>query len=105
MTLTDRVAIMYVFFPYVHVCEALVDRSTIMKVVSAYVLCHVCAQIFFVVLAHNAKHCWVRADGYCEDEGTPEDEQIGLEVPSQEAHCQICSSHVNGHATRKVALA
>ena len=54
MTLTDRVAIMYVFFAYGHVCEALVDRSTIMNVVSAYVLCCVCAQIFFVVLAHYA---------------------------------------------------
>ena len=42
---------------------------------------------------------------YCEDEGTPEDEQIGPEVPSQAARCQTYSSHVNGHATREVALA
>ena len=76
-----------------------------MNVVSAYVLCHLCAQIFFVVLAHYALYCWVRADWYCENEGTPEDEQIGPEVPSQTARCQTCSSHVNGHATRKVALA
>ena len=34
--------------------KALVDKSAIMYVVSAYVLCHVCAQIFFVVLAHYA---------------------------------------------------
>ena len=34
--------------------KALVDRSAIMNVVSAYVLCCVCAQIFFVVLAHYA---------------------------------------------------
>ena len=34
--------------------KALVDRSAIMSVVSAYVLCCVCAQIFFVVLAHYA---------------------------------------------------
>ena len=76
-----------------------------MNVVSVYVLCCVCAQIFFVVLAHYACHCWVRSDWYCEDEGTLEDEQIGLEVPSQAAHCPTCSSHVNGRATRKVALA
>ena len=39
--------------------KALKDRSAIMciflmNVVSAYVLCHVCAQIFFVVLGHFA---------------------------------------------------
>ena len=45
------------------------------------------------------------AGWYCEDEGTPEDEQIGLEVPSQAARCQTCSNHVNEHASRKVALA
>ena len=33
------------------------------------------------------------------------DGQIGPEVPSQAAYCQTCSSHVNGHATHKGALA
>ena len=74
-----------------------------MNVVSAYVLCHVCAQIFFVVLAHYAWYCWIRADWYCEDKGTPEDEHIGPEVPKQRVVKH--SSHVNGHAIRKNALA
>ena len=43
--------------------------------------------------------------GIAKMKGTPEDEQIGLEVPSQAARCQTYSSHVNGHASRKVALA
>ena len=43
--------------------------------------------------------------GITKIEGTLGDEQIGLGVPSQVAHCQICSNHVNGDATRKVVLA
>ena len=66
-------------------------------------MCALQSSLLCLVTSHDAAGSG--QIGFYEDEGTLGDEQIGLVVPSQVAHCQICSSHVNAHATRKAALA
>ena len=39
------------------IAHTLVERSAIMNFISAFVLCYVCVQVFFVAPAHYALHC------------------------------------------------
>ena len=84
----------------------LLSNIAIKYVVSSYArVCCVCAQTFFVVLAHCAWCCRGQVGWWFEDVETQEGERFDHGVQSQVQCYRICSSSVYPHATHMGAWA